>query len=158
MLAKKLGLKPGMHVAIAGAPKGLLLTAPDVVVQKSLERELDLVMLFATTQKDLNARWPIKYSPGLEKERHERQQQAIRDTDGTICVDRKARAVTAPKDLQKLLARNAKALATFDSLSFTNRKEYVVWIIGAKKPETRAARLAKTVEKLAQGKKNPNDK
>ncbi len=45
--------------------------------------------------------------------------------------------------------RNAKARGAFDALAFTHRKEYVVWILDAKKPETRAARLVKTVEMLS---------
>ena len=100
----------------------------------------------------------FKYAPGLEEARHARQSETINDADGTVCVDRKNRVVTAPKDLQRLLAKTAKARATFDALSFTNRKEYVVWIIEAKKPETRASRLTKTVEMLSKGKKNPSEK
>ena len=99
----------------------------------------------------------FKYAPGLEEKRHARQEETINDADGTVCVDRVKRVVTAPKDLQKLLAKNAKARATFDALSFTNRKEYVVWIVEAKKPETRSARVVKTIEKLSEGKKNPSD-
>jgi bacteriocin resistance YdeI/OmpD-like protein len=100
----------------------------------------------------------FKYAPGLEEKRHARQEETINDADGTVCVDRVNRIVTPPKDLQKLLAKNAKARATFDGLSFTHRKEYVVWILDAKKPETREARLSKTVEMLAKGKKNPSDR
>ena len=100
----------------------------------------------------------FKHAPGLEKVREQRQNENIEDADGTVCVDRKNRVVSAPKDLQKVLAKTAKARATFDALSFTNRKEYVVWIVEAKKPETRAARLAKTVEMLSKGKKNPSEK
>jgi hypothetical protein len=100
----------------------------------------------------------FKYAPGLEQQRHERQDESIKDTDGMVCVDRAKRVVTPPKDLQKLLAKNAKARATFDGLAFTHRKEYVVWILDAKKPETREARLSKTVEMLAKGKKNPSDR
>jgi hypothetical protein len=100
----------------------------------------------------------FKHSPGLEEVRHKRQDENITDADGTVCVDRTNRIVTAPKDLQKLLAKNAKARSFFDSLSFTNRKEYVVSIVEAKKPETRAARLTKTVELLSKGKKNPSEK
>jgi hypothetical protein len=99
----------------------------------------------------------FKYAPGLEQVRHERQEESIKDADGTVCVDRVKRVVTPPKDLQKLLTKNPKARATFDGLSFTNRKEYVVWIVEAKKPETRAARVEKTIEKLSKGKKNPSD-
>jgi uncharacterized protein YdeI (YjbR/CyaY-like superfamily) len=66
--------------------------------------------------------------------------------------------VTAPKDLQKLLAKNTRARAVFEPLAFSHKREYVTWIVEAKKPETRAARLTKTVEMLAKGKKNPSDK
>jgi hypothetical protein len=100
----------------------------------------------------------FKYAPGLEQQRHERQEESIKDADGMVCVDRAKRVVTPPKDLQKLLVKNAKARATFDGLAFTHRKEYVVWILDAKKPETREARLSKTVEMLAKGKKNPSDR
>ena len=99
-----------------------------------------------------------KYAPGLEERRHARQQEAIIDADGTVVVDRVKRIVTPPKDLEKLLAKNAKARAAFAPLAFTHRKEYVVWIVDAKKPETRAARLAKTIEMLTKGKKNPSDR
>ena len=214
MLAKKLHLKSGMRVALVNAPNGVRLKAPGVTVEKSLKRDLDLVMLFTTTQKDLKAQWPkalasvkqdgalwvayprktsgietdlgmgeweatkggdwnpvamigiddawssvrFKYAPGLEQARHQRQEESINDADGTVCVDRVNRVVTAPRDLQKLLAKNAKARAIFDGLSFTHRKEYVVWILDAKKPETRDARLTKTVDMLARGKKNPSEK
>jgi uncharacterized protein YdeI (YjbR/CyaY-like superfamily) len=100
----------------------------------------------------------FKYAPGLEAARHARQSESIKDADGCVCVDRAKRIVTPPKDLQKVLAKNAKARAAFEPLAFTHRKEYVVWILDAKKPETRAARLAKTVEMLSKGKKNPSDK
>jgi Bacteriocin-protection, YdeI or OmpD-Associated len=100
----------------------------------------------------------FKYSPGLEEARHARQAENITDADGTVCVDRANRIVTAPKDLQRLLAKNAKARAAFEPLAFTHKREYVTWIIEAKKPETRAARLTKTVEMLSKGKKNPSDK
>jgi hypothetical protein len=100
----------------------------------------------------------FKHHPGLDAVREARQAESIRDGDGTVCVDRQKRIVTAPKDLQRLLARNADARRAFDALSFTNRKEYVVWIIDAKKPETRAARVDKSVEMLAKGKKNPSEK
>jgi len=99
-----------------------------------------------------------KYAPGLEKVRHERQEERLKDVDGTVVVDRVKRIVTPPKDLQKLLAKNAKARAAFEPLAFSHKREYVTWIVEAKKPETRAARLAKTVEMLSKGKKNPTDK
>ena len=59
MIAKKLHLKPGMRVAVANAPSGFSLGKPaGVAIEKSLKRDLDLVLLFATTQNELNAQWP----------------------------------------------------------------------------------------------------
>src|SRR5256885_9606424 len=187
-----------MRVAVANAPLGFSLGRPaGVSVEESFTRDLDLVLLFATTEKDLRAQWPkalasvkqdgalwvsyprksagipsdlgmgewdatkgsdwnpvtmiavdaawsavrFKYSPGLEKARHERQTETINDADGQVVVDREKRIVTPPKDLRKLLTKHTKARDAFDALSFTNRKEYVVWIVEAKKPETRATRV-----------------
>jgi Bacteriocin-protection, YdeI or OmpD-Associated len=100
----------------------------------------------------------FKNSPGLDRVREQRQDDNERDADGTICVDRRNRIVRPPVDLQKLLDGSATARAQFDTLSFTHRREYVKWIIEAKKPETRTARLAKTIDMLSKGKKNPSDK
>jgi uncharacterized protein YdeI (YjbR/CyaY-like superfamily) len=53
---------------------------------------------------------------------------------------------------------NKKATDFFDSLSFTNKKEYVSWISTAKKDQTRTRRVGAAVEKLVAGKKNPSEK
>ncbi len=100
----------------------------------------------------------FRQRPGLDEARAQRQEEVTRDADGTACIDRKNRVITPPRDLQQLLNKNAKARSAFDGLSFTNQKEYVGWIIEAKRPETRTARLAKAIEMLSKGKKNPSDK
>jgi uncharacterized protein YdeI (YjbR/CyaY-like superfamily) len=46
------------------------------------------------------------------------------------------------------MKKSPRAAAAFGSLSFTHRKEYVLWILSAKKPETRTRRVAATVSKL----------
>jgi uncharacterized protein YdeI (YjbR/CyaY-like superfamily) len=38
-------------------------------------------------------------------------------------------------------------------MAYTHRKEYVVWIEGAKKEETRANRIAQALKKLSERKK-----
>ena len=100
----------------------------------------------------------FKQRPGLAQAREQRQEELIRDADGTVCIDRKNRIITPPADLKKLLDGSAKARALFDTLSFTHRREYVGWIIEAKRAETRAARLTKAVEMMSKGRKNPSDK
>lgn len=73
----------------------------------------------------------------------------------TLEVDTKPRVVIAPADLRGALARSAKARAVFDGLAPSHKREYVRWIAEAKRPETRARRVAQTVERLAQGAKEP---
>jgi uncharacterized protein YdeI (YjbR/CyaY-like superfamily) len=57
-----------------------------------------------------------------------------------------------PTDLQAELRKNPKAAATFEAFSYSHRKEYIDWIKEAKRPETRAKRLATTIEQLEEGK------
>ena len=45
------------------------------------------------------------------------------------------------RDFARVLLNHAGARAFFERLSFTNQKEYVLWIVEAKKRETREKRL-----------------
>lgn len=47
---------------------------------------------------------------------------------------------------------NRAASETFAGLSYTHQREYVEWITQAKRPETRARRVAQAVERLQEGK------
>jgi hypothetical protein len=67
--------------------------------------------------------------------------------------DEAERTVAAPPVLKKELAKNKTAQANWDKLSFTAKKEIASSITGAKQEETRARRLAKTVDILKAGKK-----
>jgi hypothetical protein len=67
-------------------------------------------------------------------------------------IDTEPRIVDVPEDLQQALESNQQVKERFDRLSYTHRKEYVEWIEGAKKPETRANRIQKTIEMVANGK------
>ena len=68
-------------------------------------------------------------------------------------LDTGPREVEVPADLAEALAHDDVARANFDGMSYTHRKEWVRWIEEAKKAETRATRLAKTVESLHAGKR-----
>ena len=63
-------------------------------------------------------------------------------------LDEAKRTVTTPPDLAKALGKSANAKEHWEKLSFTHRREHVEAILGAKKPETRARRVAKTVAAL----------
>lgn len=66
----------------------------------------------------------------------------------TIEADERARTVDPPEDFEKALIKNKAALEFYSSLAYTYKKRYVDWITSAKKPETRAERITKAVEKL----------
>ena len=70
-------------------------------------------------------------------------------------ADSKTKTIRLPDDMAATLSKNKKAKQHFDALSFSNRREYVEWILTAKREETRAARLKGMVEKLEKGWKNP---
>ena len=53
-----------------------------------------------------------------------------------------------PYDLAGLLARDKKAAAAWERLSYTNQKEMAQSLEEAKKPETRERRLRVALEKL----------
>jgi hypothetical protein len=69
-----------------------------------------------------------------------------------LVPDDAPREVEVPEDLAAALAGEPEARAFFDGLSYTHRKTYATWLEEAKKPETRAARVAKAVELLRERK------
>jgi hypothetical protein len=82
--------------------------------------------------------------------------KAIRDQLGkgpgddvivTIGRDDAPRVVSVPDDLRAALDAAGRH-AAFDALSYSHRREYVEWIVDAKRADTRARRIAKTVEQL----------
>lgn len=77
--------------------------------------------------------------------------EAGQQIDVGIELDDQPRVVAVPDDLAELLDERARAF--FDGLAFTHQREWVQWIESAKKPETRASRLAKTAEALREGRR-----
>jgi hypothetical protein len=69
--------------------------------------------------------------------------------DVGIELDTAPREVSVPDDLAAELAGRPEAREFFDGLSYSRRHAYVSWIEQAKKPETRADRVRKTVALLA---------
>ena len=77
--------------------------------------------------------------------------QAEQEVDVSIELDTAPREVPVPDDLATAMDDDARA--AFDGLAFSHRKEWVRWVEEAKKPETRTARIEKTVEGLRAGRK-----
>lgn len=62
------------------------------------------------------------------------------------------RPLRLPADLATALKKNKAAATTWENFSYSKRKDYVEWLTEAKRPETRATRLATTLAWLAEGK------
>jgi Bacteriocin-protection, YdeI or OmpD-Associated/Domain of unknown function (DUF1905) len=60
-------------------------------------------------------------------------------------ADEEPREVEVPEDLAAALAADA---AAFERISYTHRREYVEWVVAAKRPETRRRRVEETVARL----------
>ena len=57
-----------------------------------------------------------------------------------------------PAYLKTALSKNKKALNTFEGFSYSNKKEYVLWVTEAKTEETRSKRLKTAIEWMSEGK------
>ena len=60
--------------------------------------------------------------------------------------------LVVPKYLQDALNKSKRTLAAFENLSPSCKREYVEWLVDAKREETRAKRLATAVKWIAEGK------
>lgn len=74
----------------------------------------------------------------------------------TVELDTESRVVEVPEDFVVALKPYPEARAFFDKLSYTHQKEYVRWITGAKRVETRERRIKKGLELLRSEVKTPD--
>ena len=72
-----------------------------------------------------------------------------------VVVDTEPRVAEVPAELRAAIESDAEAAAFFETLSFSAQRTYVTWVESAKQEATRASRLAKTVEYLREGRKQP---
>ncbi len=61
-------------------------------------------------------------------------------------------AIEVPDYFQQALNKNKKAKAAFDNFPPSHKKEYLEWIIDAKREETRQKRIEQALEWMAEGK------
>lgn len=63
-----------------------------------------------------------------------------------------AKDLNIPDYFIKTVGKNKNALKTFESFSYSNKKDYVEWVIEAKTEDTRNKRLATAIEWMGEGK------
>lgn len=67
-----------------------------------------------------------------------------------VCLDDAPRHVDVPDDLAAALA-SADLTSLFDRLAYTYRKEFATWVADAKRADTRARRIAQTLDMVREG-------
>ena len=75
---------------------------------------------------------------------------AAAQSNGAWTVYDEIEDMVIPRDLAAALACDATAQSHFDNFPASSRKNILWWIKSARKPETRAARIAKTAALAAQ--------
>jgi hypothetical protein len=75
--------------------------------------------------------------------------------DVTVELDTAPRTVDVPPDLAVTLNSELALRAAFDALSYSHRKEYVDWIVGAKREATRRQRIERAAAMLRDGVRSP---
>lgn len=63
-------------------------------------------------------------------------------------LDTAPRVIEPPADVKRALAKDAKAAAAWEKLSYTSKREIALSLEDAKKPETRERRLSSALERL----------
>jgi uncharacterized protein YdeI (YjbR/CyaY-like superfamily) len=95
---------------------------------------------------------------GLSKLSETRNAAIKTNNEYAAYIDVEKKLITLPPEMEEVLGRSSAAMSFYQSLSYSNKKEYVVWIISAKQENTKADRLGKLIDKLSAGKKNPSEK
>lgn len=68
-------------------------------------------------------------------------------------IDRIGRPPEIPEDLKKALAEKPDVMEKFERLPPSQKKLWGWWILSAKRPETRARRIAETIKGVAAGRR-----
>jgi hypothetical protein len=89
------------------------------------------------------------YLPVRQERRDEAGLKGGDIIDVKIALDTEPRTVTPPSELSAAFKKSATAKVQWEKLSFTHKKEHADAILQAKKPETRARRVEKTLQMLA---------
>ena len=89
-------------------------------------------------------------APGLAKVEAAKRNGSWKSLDD---VDRIGRGAELPDDLLKALAAEPRAREAFESRPPSEKKLWGYWVLSAKRPETRARRVAETVKRVLAGRR-----
>ena|SRR5688572_11313558 len=95
---------------------------------------------------------PKKVLTGYIRRAMQLNEEGIRPPKRMKPRTEKPREIEVPDDLAAALRKNKRALATFEGFSPSAKREYLAWIVEAKREETRRRRLETAVAQMAEGK------
>lgn len=148
-------LKPGVLLWIY-YPKGTSKIQTDLTRDKGWEVFLKNPDLHWLSLISFNDTWST-FACRWKNETDKKKDAAPKVREIFDYIDPKAKTIRLPDDLASAFKKNKKAETIFNTLSFTNRKEYVEWIITAKRAETKAERVKETIVRVNKGWKNPRN-
>ena len=137
-------------------PKGTSKVQTDLTRDKGWDNLLNHDELSWISLISFDDTWST-FGSRLKTEADKKREQAPRERPIFDYVDPKTKSVKLPDDLATAFKKNKKQEDFFNTLSFTNKKEYIEWIITAKREETRAERIKGTMERLTKKWKNPRN-
>ena len=76
----------------------------------------------------------------------------VKSASGTRNKRDSKRELVVPDYLAAALSKNKRALTNFEKFSYSHKKEYVEWLTGAKREETREKRLSTALAWIQEGK------
>lgn len=135
-------------------PKGSSKIQTDLTRDKGWETLLKHQNLQWLSLVSFNETWSA-FAVRLKTDKDKKKEEPPKERPIFQYIDATKKQVFLPGDFAAALKKSAKEKAFFDTLSFTNKKEYVEWIVSAKREETRNTRVKESVERLAKGWKNP---
>lgn len=100
----------------------------------------------------------LRFRPVEAVKVSEGRNEAVRNNEYSDYIDVDNRIITLPDYVKETLEQYPGVIDYFQSLAYSHKKEYVLWILTAKQEKTRRDRLTKMVEMLQNKKKNPSDK
>ena len=82
-----------------------------------------------------------------------RKAMTLNEEGVTVPKEKRSRpTLPVPPELTAALAKNAKARKVFEAFSPSQQRDYSEWIAGAKREDTKSARVKQAVEWMAEGK------
>jgi len=137
-------------------PKGSSGIQTDLTRDKGWDALMQQEGIQWITLLSFNATWSVF---GIRRKTATDEKKATTPIERAILnwIDAATKTVRLPDELKAELGKNKAAARFFETLSFTNKKEYIEWIVTAKKEETKHERIKGTIDRLTKGWKNPRN-